>query len=90
MHNTMTIHERIKEGIDLHRRLTGDDPDMIVLSDSAREKFRDELLDEGRPYSSLAPTDPETSPGEVGTVDGVPIRVLPDLPRDYVGVVAGA
>ena len=63
---------------------------MVVLSDSAREKFRDELLDEVGSYSSLAPTDPEASPGEIGTVDGVPIRVLPDLPRDYVGVVAGA
>ena len=40
----MTIHQRIKDGIELHRRLTGDAPDMVVLSESARKTFLDEAL----------------------------------------------
>ena len=82
----MTIHQRIKDGIELHRRLTGDAPDMVVLSESARKTF----LDEGtRPYS-LASAVPTTVPsGQIGAVDGVPIRALPDMPGDYVGVVNG-
>ena len=86
----MTIHQRIKDGIELHRCLTGDAPDMVVLSESARKTFLDEALDEGtRPYS-LASAAPTTVPsGQIGAVDGVPIRALPDMPGDYVGVVNG-
>jgi hypothetical protein len=53
-----------------------------VLSAGAFEK----LLDEGKPYTLARSVDP-TKPSNVG---GVPIKVLPDLPRDYVGVVGGA
>ena len=89
MNDTMTIRQRIQEGINLHRRDAQQGPDMVVLSESAHKKFLDEGVDEGGPYS-LAPVDPVTVPaGEIGTVDGVPIRVLPDMPRDYVGVVVG-
>jgi hypothetical protein len=78
----MSMLERIREGIATHRSLANKDPDMVVLSASAFEK----LLDEGKPYTLARSVDP-TKPSNV---DGVPIKVLPDLPRNYVGVVGGA
>lgn len=83
----MTIKGRIQESIALHRRTANKDPDMVILSAAARRRFLNEAPDEGSPPSGLAPEDPEAvSSGVIGTVDGVPVRVQPNLPGLYVGV----
>ncbi len=78
----MTILRRITEGIDTHRRYARTEPDMVVLGEAAFRK----LLDEGSVYT-VATEDAETTPS---TVHGIPIKVLPDVPANYVGILGPA